>query len=107
MNLGQITLVVFASLIEAGGIVGFQVSRSKPSLIAGLVSGGLLFIAFAITFLSMAVGLWMGVGVSLLLCLVFCLRLAKTRKFMPAGMLLVLSIVASGLLIASVLGEPQ
>ena len=47
------------------------------------------------------------VGVSLLLCLVFCLRLAKTRKFMPAGMLLVLSIVASGLLIASVLGEPQ
>ncbi len=101
MTLGQITLIVFALLMETGGMIGFFVKRSKPSLIAGAASGGLLIVAFVVTFFNLAVGLWIGAVVSLLLCLVFCIRLAKTRKFMPSGMLLLLSVVASGILIAA------
>ena len=78
LGLGQITLLVYALLMEAGGIVGFRVAKSKPSLIAGLVSGGLLLVAFFMTFFRMAIGLWVGAGISLLLCVVFCMRLAKT-----------------------------
>ncbi len=101
MTLGQITLIVFALLMETGGMIGFFVKRSKPSLIAGAASGGLLIVAFVVTFFNLAVGLWIGAVVSLLLCLVFCIRLAKTGKFMPSGMLLILSVVASGILIAA------
>ena len=84
--------------------MGFRVAKSKPSLIAGLVSGGLLLVAFFMTFLRMAIGLWVGAGISLLLCVVFCMRLAKTRKVMPSGMLLVISIAAAAILIASAFG---
>ena len=46
----------------------------------------------------MAAGLWVGVGVSALLSAVFGMRLAKTRQLMPAGSLLLVSVVALVLL---------
>ena len=107
MTVAQITLIVFALLMETGGMIGYFVKRSKPSLIAGAASGGLLIVAFAVTFFNMPVGLWIGAVVSLLLCLVFGIRFAKTRKLMPSGMLLVLSVVASAILLVAVLGEAE
>ncbi len=107
MTLAQITLTVFALLMETGGIIGFFLKGSKPSLIAGAASGVLLIVAFAVTFFNMRVGLWIGAVVSLLLCLVFLIRLARTRKFMPSGMLLILSVAASVILLAAVLGEAE
>ena len=105
MNLGQITILVFGLLVEAGGFVGFLKAGSKPSLIAGLASGGMLFAAFGVTFFSMITGLWVGAGVSVLLAVVFLMRLMKTKKFMPSGMLLALSIVSAGILIKEALGH--
>ena len=102
MTLGQITLIVYALLVETGGIIGFLLKKSKPSLIAGAASGGVLIIAFALTFFNRQLGLWIGAVVSLLLCLVFVIRLARTRRFMPAGMLLILSVAAAAILLASV-----
>lgn len=103
MTFAQITLIVFALLMETGGIIGFFLKGSKPSLIAGAASGGLLIVAFAVTFFYEREGLWIGAVVGLLLCLVFLIRLARTRKFMPSGMLLVLSVAASAILIAGAL----
>lgn len=98
MTTGQIVLLVYALLIEVGGVIGFLTAGSKPSLIAGSGSAGLLFAAFAVSFFAIAPGLWAGAGIAVLLVVVFGIRLTKTRKFMPSGMLVLLSILAFVLL---------
>ncbi|MCZ6794695.1 MAG: TMEM14 family protein [Planctomycetota bacterium] len=96
--MGQVVLVVYAVFLVVGGVAGFKKAGSKPSLIAGVASAALLLVALGISYAAPAHGLWAGAGVSLLLVFVFGVRLAKTGKFMPSGMLLALSAVALGLL---------
>src|SRR5262245_61976141 len=104
MNLGKIVLVVYALLMLAGGIAGYRSAGSKASLISGLASGVLLLLALALTLSSAVAGLWLGTIVTLLLCVTFALRLAKTGKLMPAGMLLLVSVLALVLLTRAALG---
>ena len=96
--IAQIVLVVLASLIELGGIIGFKAAGSKASLIAGVISGGLLLAAFAVTFVELVIGLWIGAGVCVLLTIVFLMRVARTGKMMPSGMLLLLCVGAGAYL---------
>jgi len=104
MILGQIVLLVFATLMFAGGVMGFRSAGSKASLYSGAGSAVLLFLAWALSLSSPVAGLWLGAIVALLLCLTFALRLARTGKVMPAGMLLALSVLALILLTHAALG---
>lgn len=101
---GQIVLLLYALLMVGGGVMGFKSARSKASLYSGAASGALLLLAFAISFASPVGGLWLGTIVTLLLCLTFAARLAKTARFMPSGMLLAVSVLAFVLLTWSALG---
>jgi len=75
-----------------GGLIGFLKAHSKVSLIMSAVFSALLALcALAILPLVTAQVL---IG---LLIIVFTMRLAKTKKFMPAGMMIILS---AGALIA-------
>jgi uncharacterized membrane protein (UPF0136 family) len=85
---------VYAAIMMLGGVAGYVKVRSKASLIAGVGMGlGLLVSGF---------GVWNGsynsavvaVVIAALLVVLFAIRYAKTRRFMPAGMLAVLSVVA-------------
>lgn len=89
-------------VISAGGIAGFLKAKSKASLIAGIVSGGLLATAYSIASRNVQQGLIMGAVVSALLCVVFGIRLAKTKKVMPSGMLLGLCAVELILLVSAI-----
>jgi len=91
MNPGQIVLIVYAVLLLAGGIAGYRSAGSKASLYSGVGSAALLFLGWGLSLVSLVAGLWLGAIVTLLLCVAFALRLAKTRKMMPAGMLLLVS----------------
>lgn len=93
MHLGQIVLLVYAVLMLVGGFMGYR-AGSTVSLYAGVGSGIVLLVAWLVTRSQLDVGLWIGVVVTLLLCISFGMRLAKTGKFMPAGGLLVVSVVA-------------
>ncbi len=104
MSPGQIVLILYALLMLAGGIVGFRKASSKASLYAGSASALLLLLAWLVSTSSLAAGLWLGAIVAILLSIVFAMRLAKTTKFMPSGMLLVVSVVALVLLTWSALG---
>lgn len=104
MPVGQLTLLVYAALMLVGGLVGYARAGSRPSLISGSLGAALLVGAWYVGRSDLALGAWIGAGVTALLIVAFAVRLGKTRKFMPSGMLLVLSAVALGLLVSSALG---
>ena len=99
--LGRAALGVYALLLIAGGLVGYLKAGSRPSLIAGGVSGVLALLALAQSFQSPVWAFREGVVLAVALALVFGMRLRKTGKFMPSGMLLAVSGVAGVLLAAA------
>ncbi|MBD3881011.1 hypothetical protein IFO70_04500 [Phormidium tenue FACHB-886] len=102
MNLGVFAAVAYGILAIAGGIFGYVKARSKPSLISGIVSGLLLLLGGLGQQQGMSWGLLLSVGVTIVLIVVFAIRFAKTRKFMPAGLMILAGILALvGLLSAS------
>src|SRR5262245_60797777 len=90
-------ILVFAIVMLGGGVMGYKTAGSRASLIAGTVSAALLAGAFLLArYSNSAQGLLMATGISICLAIVFAIRLAKTRKLMPSGMLFLLSVLAAG-----------
>ncbi|EKV01760.1 small integral membrane protein [Leptolyngbya sp. PCC 7375] len=89
MSLGLIIALIYGILAVVGGIVGYLKARSLPSLISGIVSGLLLLIGALRAAQGIASGLWVVKIVTLLLLIVFIIRLVKTKKFMPAGLMVI------------------
>ncbi|MBU6401955.1 MAG: hypothetical protein KGS61_16685 [Verrucomicrobia bacterium] len=85
-------LWVYIVLLVVGGLIGFLKAGSKVSLITSVVFAAVLslcatgIIQHPVTDIILAV-----------LLVVFGMRLAKTRKFMPSGLMLVLTIAALAL----------
>ncbi len=108
--LGSVVLLVYAVLMIAGGFIGYRVAGSRASLISGTISGLLLLGAFVWSRFSPNSGgivssrlysngpFVAGAIIALLLSVVFAMRLAKTHRFMPSGMMLAVSILALVLL---------
>ena len=86
-------ILIYAGLLVLGGIIGWQVSGSRISLTSSLVSALLLAIAYRISRFAPRPGYSMAAVVALALAILFAFRLRKTGKFMPSGMLLVLSAI--------------
>jgi len=97
MSLFKTVLVVYGLLILAGGLMGWAKAGSQASLIAGLVSSVLIFWGTYLLGTSPKAGRIVVTVVSALLCIVFALRFLKTLAFMPAGLLLLLSVAVLGL----------
>jgi uncharacterized membrane protein (UPF0136 family) len=76
-----------------GGVIGYTKAGSRPSLIAGLASALAAAVAAALSLQNLSWGMGLGAALSVLLLVFFgCRFLAKTRKFMPAGLLAVTSL---------------
>jgi len=74
-------------------LIGFLKGKSKVSLIMSVVFAALLILCAAgIIFQPYVADILLAV-----LLVVFGMRLAKTKKFMPAGMMLVLTLAALAL----------
>ena len=89
-----ILLWVFIVLLVVGGFAGFLKARSKASLIASVGSA----IPLALVALGRLPGT-VAIGVLIVLQAVFFLRLRKTGKFMPSGLLLGLSVLMEAAMI--------
>jgi uncharacterized membrane protein (UPF0136 family) len=86
-------LWVYIFLLMAGGLVGFLKAKSKASLIASM--------SFAAVLILCALGIvfqpYMADVVLVILLLFFTMRLSKSKKFMPSGLMLVLTVLALAL----------
>ena len=92
VNIAVIATLAYGILAGLGGIWGYIKSQSKPSLISGCISGILLVVAAAIQIQGNDLGLLLSKIVTLLLVVVFVIRLIKTSKFVPSGLMLIAGI---------------
>ena len=86
-------LWIYIILLVIGGLIGFLKAKSQVSLI--------MSVAFAAALSLCAAGVFFQPYVADLLMtallVVFGLRLVKTKKFMPAGLMLVITILVLAL----------
>ncbi|MEM9539332.1 MAG: TMEM14 family protein [Cyanobacteria bacterium P01_E01_bin.42] len=99
MSLGTIAAIVYGILAIAGGIMGYLQAKSKISLISGCSSGAVLLIAGLSSLQGQNWGLTVAIAVTAILVLTFVIRLAKTRKMMPAGLMIGLGVPALALMV--------
>jgi uncharacterized membrane protein (UPF0136 family) len=94
MNLGIVAAIAYGILALVGGIIGYRQAQSKASLVSGAISGDLLILGGVLRSLGQSWGLVLAIIVTVALVGVFAIRLAKTRKFMPAGLMTVVGVAA-------------
>jgi uncharacterized membrane protein (UPF0136 family) len=97
MQFAQLVLWIYIVLLLIGGLVGFFKGKSPVSLVMSAVFAAALVLCavpgiFDVTFRSSLANVLMAA-----LLVVFAIRLAKTKKFMPAGLMLVVTIAALAL----------
>ncbi len=107
MNLGIAAALGYGILTLIGGIMGYVKAKSQASLISGLVSGSLLILAGIAALMGQSWGLILAAAISAALVIVFIVRLVKTRKFMPAGMLILASLASFGAIAYEISGQYQ
>jgi uncharacterized membrane protein (UPF0136 family) len=90
MQLQHTVLWVYIVLLLIGGLIGFFKGKSQVSLIMSASFAAVLVLcALDIIFKPNVPDIIMVV-----LLVVFAIRLAKTKKFMPAGLMLVITVAA-------------
>ena len=92
MATATLILWIYIALLVAGGLVGYLKAKSKISLY--------MSVGFAAALALCAIGVITGNLADILLIVlmvVFTLRFAKSKKFIPAGLMLALTIAALAL----------
>lgn len=90
-------LWVYIVLLLAGGLIGFLKAKSKVSLILSSVFAALLILTAVKGILDEQFARTLANILMALLLVVFSIRLTKTKKFMPSGLLLFLTIAVLAL----------
>jgi len=97
MNFPDKVLWIYIVLLLVGGLIGFFKAKSKVSLISSTVFAVILILAAIPGILDYSLrGKLVNIVMALLL-IVFAVRLTKTKKFMPSGLMLVITIAALAL----------
>jgi uncharacterized membrane protein (UPF0136 family) len=89
----QTVLWIYIAFLLIGGLIGFFKAQSAVSLVSSAVAAAILVLISIPGFLQPGTATALADLVMAVLLVVFAVRLAKTKKFMPSGML----IVATGL----------
>ena len=87
-------LWIYILLLLAGGLIGFLKAGSKVSLITSAISAAALVLTAIPGLLAPGLARGLADVIMVALLVVFAIRLAKTKKFMPSGLMLVITAVA-------------
>ncbi len=83
-------LWIYVTLLVIGGLIGFFKGKSQISLIMSVAFAAALSLCAArVVFQPYVADILLAA-----LLVVFAMRVAKTKKFMPAGLMLVITLVA-------------
>ncbi len=96
-NFSNTVLWIYIVLLLVGGLIGFLKAKSKVSLISSSVFAALLVLTAVPGVFERTFALGLSNVLLAALLVVFAVRLAKTKKFMPSGLMLVLTILALAL----------
>jgi uncharacterized membrane protein (UPF0136 family) len=91
-------LWVYIVLLLVGGLIGFFKAKSKVSLITSAVFAALLILTTLHGVFQPGFALGLANITLVVLLLVFAVRLGKTKKFMPSGLILVATVAVLALL---------
>ncbi len=105
MNLSIIAAFAYGILAIVGGIIGYIQATSKVSLLSGSISGLLLILAAYFQLQGQTWGSSLAVLVTAVLVVFFAFRLAKTRKFMPAGLMTILGMLALAVMVNQIVAS--
>jgi uncharacterized membrane protein (UPF0136 family) len=89
----QIARAVYGVLLIVGGMMGKVKANSTVSLVAGTVTGVASLTGFWRSLSDPVDGLMIGGMLALLMSGVFLNRFFRSRKLMPAGLILILSLI--------------
>jgi uncharacterized membrane protein (UPF0136 family) len=86
-------LWIYIILLVAGGLIGFFKGKSQVSLVMSVAfAAALSLCAAGIVFRSYVADILLAA-----LLVVFAMRVSKTKKFMPAGLMLAITLAALAL----------
>ncbi len=90
-GIARVVLGVYTALMLVGGVMGYVKAGSRPSLVSGILSGIVGTAAVVIAGRS-SNGFYLGAAMAAVLLGLFSVRLFRTRKPMPSGMLSAVSL---------------
>jgi len=97
MSFSDLVFWAYVVLLLLGGVFGFYKGKSKISLITSAVSAALLVLTVLPGVFQPAFARGLANVIMAVLLVVFAVRLGKTKKFMPGGLMLVLTILVLAL----------
>jgi uncharacterized membrane protein (UPF0136 family) len=95
-------VLVYGALVVLGGVMGFAKAKSKPSLYAGLGFGFALVISGEMLRQGNTRVLPGATVLAAVLLLVMGIRFARTKKFMPAGLVALMSLAVVIVLVQAI-----
>lgn len=93
ISIPPLMALLYGLLVIGGGALGYKQAGSQVSLISGMSSGLLLLVSAYLLFGKHPAGPLCSAVVTIFLIVVFSIRLAKTRKFMPAGLMIIAGVI--------------
>jgi uncharacterized membrane protein (UPF0136 family) len=91
-------LWIYIVLLFVGGLIGFLKAGSKISLITSACFAAILILCNVGLVFQRNVADMLSTGVLVFLLVFFALRLTKTKKFMPSGLMAILTLATLVLL---------
>jgi uncharacterized membrane protein (UPF0136 family) len=92
------SIITFTILVLVGAIIGFKKAGSKASLTAGILSAIAFTYCYWLSFSNPLFAFKLAFVLVGVLEGIFLIRLIKTKKFMPSGVMLILCIIEHSIL---------
>ncbi|MEJ0090874.1 MAG: TMEM14 family protein [Limisphaerales bacterium] len=91
-------LWIYIVLLLVGGLIGFFKARSKVSLITSAVFAAILILTTLRNVFKPGFAMGLANVTLVVLLVVFAVRLGKTKKFMPSGLILIATVAVLAVL---------